>query len=196
MADKFLCSIPSCGKPADKRGWCGAHYRRWQRHGSVDAKRGLRVPPGSRLAWLEEHCNFSGDECLTWPFAYEANGYGSMVYDDRHTSANRVMCILSKGPPPTPEHEAAHSCGKGDSGCLNPEHLYWRTAEQNQGDRVSHGTHNRGSRSPSVKLTEDQVRMIRAMEGFESNPKTAARFGVSKVAVRKIQKRENWAWLE
>lgn len=27
------CSIDGCGRPALGRGWCAAHYRRWQRHG-------------------------------------------------------------------------------------------------------------------------------------------------------------------
>lgn len=28
------CSIEECRNPAYSRGWCNAHYRRWQRHGS------------------------------------------------------------------------------------------------------------------------------------------------------------------
>lgn len=27
------CSIEGCGKVAQKRGWCGMHYRRWHKHG-------------------------------------------------------------------------------------------------------------------------------------------------------------------
>ncbi len=29
----MTCSIEGCMKQRDKRGWCGMHYRRWQRHG-------------------------------------------------------------------------------------------------------------------------------------------------------------------
>lgn len=196
MATKSLCSIPECGKPADKRGWCGTHYRRWQRHGDPMFGKPMRTPPGSRMEWLIAHASYDGDECLRWPFAYEANGYGGMMYEGRHTSANRVMCILSKGPPPTPDHEAAHSCGKGGEGCLCPNHLDWRLPIENQGDRISHGTDNRGTRAPAAKVSEGDVRVIRSMEGVEPASATASRFGISKVAVRKIQKRENWAWLK
>lgn len=27
------CSVEGCGKPARRRGWCGAHHQRWLRHG-------------------------------------------------------------------------------------------------------------------------------------------------------------------
>ncbi|RUV65859.1 hypothetical protein EOA64_00505 [Mesorhizobium sp. M1A.F.Ca.IN.022.02.1.1] len=34
MATRALCSIPDCGKPSiNIRGWCSAHYMRWNRHG-------------------------------------------------------------------------------------------------------------------------------------------------------------------
>jgi hypothetical protein len=28
-----LCSIPSCPRRSDARGWCKTHYKRWQRRG-------------------------------------------------------------------------------------------------------------------------------------------------------------------
>lgn len=31
--DKPTCTIDGCGKPVTARGWCGMHYRRWQRSG-------------------------------------------------------------------------------------------------------------------------------------------------------------------
>lgn len=42
-----ICSVPSCPKLASKRGWCGAHYRRWKETGDVRADvplRGARKP--------------------------------------------------------------------------------------------------------------------------------------------------------
>jgi 5-methylcytosine-specific restriction endonuclease McrA len=41
MAER-TCSIDGCAKVVEGRGWCGMHYRRWQRHGDplyVPAKR-------------------------------------------------------------------------------------------------------------------------------------------------------------
>lgn len=31
MAERILCSIEDCCKPAKKRGWCETHYSRWRR---------------------------------------------------------------------------------------------------------------------------------------------------------------------
>lgn len=33
------------------------------------------------------------------------------------------MCELVYGKPPMPKHQAAHNCGKGNLGCINPKHL-------------------------------------------------------------------------
>ena len=31
-----ICAAPDCTKPVKTRGWCGMHYHRWQRHGSLE----------------------------------------------------------------------------------------------------------------------------------------------------------------
>ena len=33
---KLVCSVSACNNQAEKRGWCGKHYRRHQRHGDVN----------------------------------------------------------------------------------------------------------------------------------------------------------------
>lgn len=39
------CRVDDCEKKAEKRGWCGMHYRRWQRHGNPHTiKKGLSIP--------------------------------------------------------------------------------------------------------------------------------------------------------
>jgi hypothetical protein len=38
-----VCSIGGCGKPSFCRGWCSAHYSRWQRHGDTATTK--RHPP-------------------------------------------------------------------------------------------------------------------------------------------------------
>lgn len=195
MATQSLCSVSDCGKPAVKRGWCGAHYRRWQRHGDTSPRNQLRAAPGSRLAWIKAHARHSGVECLTWPFAYDPNGYGQICEGGIKTSANRAMCLSAHGQPPTPEHEAAHSCGNGNGGCLNPTHLRWALPVENQADRIAHDTHIRGDRAPAVKLTEREVLEIRNLYGSVSAAQLGRRYGVSKTAILKIHNRTNWGWL-
>jgi hypothetical protein len=46
-----ICSVDDCEKTAEKRGWCGMHYRRWQRWGDLNVVH-PRVPEGPR-PWLQ-----------------------------------------------------------------------------------------------------------------------------------------------
>lgn len=196
MATKSLCSIPDCCKPAQKRGWCGAHYRRWQRHGDTFAGKSLRPSPGSRRKWIDDHVAYQGDDCLRWPFCYEPNGYGHITEGGISTSASRLMCELAHGVAPSPEYESAHSCGKGHEGCLNQKHLRWSLPVDNQADRVLHGTDVRGEKNVHAKLSEEDVREIRRLQGSIGPTALGQRYGVSKTAVMKIHSRENWGWLE
>lgn len=35
MATTKLCAVEGCGKPTERRQWCGKHYQRWMRHGDA-----------------------------------------------------------------------------------------------------------------------------------------------------------------
>jgi hypothetical protein len=103
---------------------------------------------------------------------------------------------MTNGPPPTSKHQAAHSCGKGNLGCVSPKHLSWKTRAENEADKIEAGTSNRGERQWRAKLTADQVRAIRAREGTMTKEKIAEQFGVSPACIAAIHHRENWAWLD
>jgi hypothetical protein len=57
--------------------------------------------------------------------------------------AHRVMCEIAHGPKPAPGFVAAHTCGKGREGCVNPRHLRWASQKENMADKLLHGTSNR-----------------------------------------------------
>lgn len=111
MADSSrACLIPGCQGNAHwtergRRGWCSTHYQRWQRNGDP---RGVRTPNGDPLAYMLAHM---WDDCPKWPFYRHKCGYGEMTYNGkRGRRVHRVVCELVYGPPPTPEHVAAHNC--------------------------------------------------------------------------------------
>lgn len=83
----------------------------------------------------------------------------------------------------------------GHEACVNPKHLYWATPSENQNERVKHGTSNRGTRQWQAKLTEQDVRSIRKLFGSKSLSEIAGQFGVSRGAIKDIQRGKNWAWL-
>lgn len=192
MADVKLCGIEGCGKRRHSRGWCRAHYTRWQRHGDPLAG---GTPDGAPLAFLLNTLAIETDDCIAWPFNRNSAGYGAVWIDGKKRPVHRVVCARAHGEPPTPEHEAAHSCGNGHLGCINRKHLCWKTAVENAADKLTHGTDGRGEKNTSAKLTESDVLEIRRLRGIETQRSVAAMFGVGRTTVGMIQCRRNWGWL-
>lgn len=193
MANSDLCSIQNCGKPADRRGWCRAHYIRWHRHG--DPLEG-RTAVGDPLRFLNDVVMaHEAHECITWPYSRESQGRGIIKLGGKMELVHRVVCERVNGAPPTPEHHAAHSCGKGHLGCISPKHLSWKTCAENMADKLIHGTHQRGERVGTSKLTESDVIQILALKGKKPVKELASEFGVTKEAIYRIHSRTNWSWV-
>lgn len=140
--------------------------------------------------WLHAHAEHDGAECLIWPFCRQPTGYGAFGYTENGKRempyAHRYMCELVNGPPPTPTHEAAHSCGNGKGGCVHPKHLSWKTISENNLDCRAHGTHVRCPTGNRGKLTDAQVAEIRSLAGTMTQAAMAARFSVSQPTIRDI----------
>lgn len=148
------------------------------------------------IDWLRAHVDFDGEGCLLWPRFRDVNGYGRVsVRVDGKTKirwAHRVMCELVNGPCP-PDHEAAHSCGRGKFGCVHPKHLEWKTQTANQIDRAQHGTKSRGAYHLHPKLTPEKVREIRRTKGgTETQREIAALYGVTDATIRDIYTGRSW----
>lgn len=147
---------------------------------------------GAPMAWLKENVRHTGGECVTWPFARSSRGYGNIRVGGSHMVAHRAMAILAHGEPPFPDAQAAHTCGKGHEGCVNPNHLEWKTPQANQADQVRHGTAVRGEKQHKAVLTEAQVLLIyRDKRKLEI---IANEYGsVSNISL--IRCGHNWSWL-
>lgn len=194
MADSRICSIKGCGKPQKTRGWCRAHYHRWRRHGDPLGGRTLVGEPAQYFR--EIVLPFAGTECLIWPYSRIGGGYGELRQDGRTQRVHRLVCEVLHGPAPTPEHEAAHSCGKGYEGCCNPQHIRWATPTENSADRAIHGTVAHGERHGSVKLSEADVLEIRDLRDQLSRREIAEIFGVTSHQIGYIYRGKSWGWLE
>jgi len=194
MANSRLCSIPVCGKKHKSKGFCGKHYRRLLTHGdpltTVGAAHGEPEQFYQDVVLAHE-----GGDCLAWPYSRDPKGYGRIRRDGNHSLAHRLVCEDVNGPPPTPKHQAAHSCGNGHLGCVTKGHLSWKTRLQNKADELTHGTRNRGERHGFAKLTEAQAREIRIFKGQISNKQIAAKYGVSTDTVSSIHVGKTWGWL-
>ncbi len=201
MEKQFLsCGVAGCSGNAHhngngRRGLCSTHYQRLKRHGDTHT---VKQTPSKAKDWLIAHIGHDGSDCLLWPFAIGKDGYGRVhsFLTGKLTTASRQMCVAAHGDPPTSRHEAAHKCGNGKGGCVNPQHLYWALPATNQADRIAHGTTNRGARHGMAKLTEANVSEIRQLLEAHSQAEIAASFGVDPSHISCIKSRTRWAWLD
>lgn len=192
------CSVAGCDRQAIARRLCHLHWQRDRKHGTPTGSG--RTSPGAAARFLEDVAlPYEGDHCLIWPFSRDRQGYartGSSL-------VSRIICRAVYGEPPTPRHEAAHSCGKGHLGCVTKRHLRWATKRENETDKRAHGTlltgldHPlHGENHPSHKLTTDDVRAIRLAGSAVSARFLARKYNVARPTIDAILLRRTWAWLD
>lgn len=131
--------------------------------------------------WLIDHKDYPHDYCLIWPFARESRvGRGMMGDSDGYRKwAHRGMCELVHGPAPAGKPQAAHSCGNGDQGCVNPRHLSWANNSENQRQRYAHGRGNPNANGNKPRFTPEQIEKIQSQWGEFTQVKLAEMYGVS-----------------
>lgn len=190
-----ICSINGCGQKTLARGFCRKHYLRFWKHGDPLYRQPGYAERGQPLQWLKANLGQQSDACLLWPFSKNNHGYGRVYCEGKVRLAHRLVCELVSGPPPTPGHEAAHLCGCGHLGCVNPRHLAWKTALENAADTRRHGTLARGERHGMARLTEADVRSIRSNSGI-AHQDICEKYGVSKKHIDGIRSKKSWAWLK
>ena len=187
---------------------CGGEFRTWQRDinrgwgrfcGRVCARRGAPRRAFADQFWARVART---DGCWLWPGSKYPNGYGS-VYSRYPRSAtyyaHRVAFELSYGAIP----DGLHVCHRCDNpACVRPDLLFLGTPLENMADMRAKGRSRkgdrpnaaRGSRSGQAKLTEAQVRVIRARyaAGGVTQTELAREFGVVATGIQKIVRRTSW----
>jgi hypothetical protein len=134
---------------------------------------------GAAIKWLRDHASYSDPKCLPWPFYRMPTGYGNFGYLGKSLYAHRFMCELAHGPAPSPTHEAAHRCGNGHQGCVNPKHLAWKTKDENRRESTQHGRGGRNRYGNKGALRPADIARIWELKGTMRQTEIAAQFGVS-----------------
>lgn len=132
--------------------------------------------------------------CWNWTGS-KRNGYGRLIVGSRidgsrHSeSAHRYSWIVYYGEIP----EGLYVCHKCDNkACVNPNHLFLGTHQDNINDREMKGRNNHvyGEQCKQSKFTTSDVEYIR---NSKVSSRSIARFyGVNKSSVQAIRNRETW----
>lgn len=68
---------------------------------------------------------------------------------------HQLVAMAFHGTRPSPRHHAAHRDGNKKNN--TPANVQWITKEENEADKILHGTTNRGERNGSAKVSDEQA---------------------------------------
>lgn len=124
-----------------------------------------------------------------------SHGYPTVSLCRETRTVHSLVLKAFTGPRPSSRHEARHIDGDRENTSL--DNLVWGTFEENQKDKIKHGTTNRGR---SRKLTVDDVLEIRKIVagkkyGKPTYTEIGGMFGIGGPAAYMIGNKKSWAWL-
>lgn len=127
--------------------------------------------------------------CWFWTGSTLASGHGQIsVRTKFNMKAHRLSFEFYKGPIPD-GLDVCHHCD--EPSCVNPDHLYAGTHQQNMNDRERRGRGVRltGEANGASKLSYEQVRQIRA--GMRTKD-AVSQFGICRTTIKNIRNNKIW----
>ena len=196
-----LAVCPMCGRlfPADA--WKAVHepWRCCSRRCAYDqivARRHARTLAQLEAKfWARVDRSGGPDACWLWLGARLPKGYGVLSVNGVHSSAHRFAFTYAHGAIPEGLW-VLHRCDTPE--CVNPAHLYAGSPRQNSADMVARGRATKvgrpGEENPAAKITDADVRMIRARyaAGGTTLAALGREYGLSQTNVSAIIRRKHW----
>ena len=129
--------------------------------------------------------------CHWWVAALDTYGYGQIGIKGTTQRSHRLAHELYIGKIPD-DMQVLHTCD--NRACVNPEHLFLGTNDDNVADKVSKGrqSHRIGEALDMAPLTEEDVIFIRQLYPRISQTDLGLRFGVGQAQISRIIRREAW----
>jgi len=187
------CTVDGCNRPTRAGGMCTLHYQRARLHGTTEPQQRARGSIEFRFWRKVDQSGANG--CWNWTGGTHKKGYGTLHKgdgDSRPVATHRLSYIMHTGDIPDGMY-VMHTCD--NPRCVNPAHLVLGTASDNVRDMWEKGRAKpkgvKGEAHLKAKITEDDVRMIRA-DKTRSNHELARLLGVSPNAVRYVRIGRTW----
>lgn len=151
-----------------------------------------RCPTGSslhdRLAAYTMPVTESG--CWIWIGSLNKGGYGQINVDHTMINAHRASWVVHRGSIPD-GMSVLHACDVRC--CVNPDHLFLGSHNDNMRDMKGKGRSAWGARSGQSRLTPSDIAAIRASD--RNQYELAEEYGVQQPAISAIQRGERWRGL-
>lgn len=154
---KLSCSVLGCSRAHKAKGFCLPHYHRWRRWSDpLGGRLSSTASPLGRFnntGWSE-----TPQGCWEWNGSRFPRGYGQFSVNGKLCYAHRFAYRIHHGPFPS-DLKILHRCDNPP--CVNPEHLFLGTTQDNSDDMCRKGRSASGEQSGLHRLTDTQVLEIR-----------------------------------
>ena len=160
----------------------------------------------SERFWSKVDSSAGPDACHPFIGCRNQEGYGGVLVDGISRKAHRIAWELAIGPIPD-GLLVLHHCDNPP--CCNVRHLWLGTDADNNADMMRKGRNRqqsgdrngsrlhperlrRGANHPKTRLTDEQVREIRALKDRVSQESVAMIYEIDQTTVSRIQLRQTW----
>lgn len=149
----------------------------------------------SLIERFEAKIYYGLDGCWYWIGALDTRGYGQFAINRKSKRAHRVSYLFYKSIHPR-EKSVCHTCD--NPACVNPNHLFLGSHDENMKDMVKKGrskvisdTH-KGVKNVNAILTPETVRCIRKEYPGLTHKKLGEKYGVHKETIAHLLRGNTW----